>query len=288
MEEVILKPLGMNRSTYRFLPAGENNYAPAYLTGKNMSDPDHHSMVESAAAGLWTTPSDLLKTIYTVQKSLESGDLLGREWAKKMLIEVEDNGMALGWAAKKRRNYFGHGGDNSPGYLCYVAGYNDLGERSSHGGESDNEREATGKLGKSIPKECGVCVMTSSALGDRVIGKILAAVPYLKGWPALYHQKAVPFMDRGRAVDERAKEWCGHWGPGMWGIVDEGRLSVRYGDFFSVPLVSGALPPHSYDEGNSIDLVADGLETMLRLGWKDGLRIIEVWQDGESRTLERK
>lgn len=287
MEEVILKPLGMNRSTYRFLPPGENNYAPAYLTGKNMSDPDHHSMVESAAAGLWTTPSDLLKAIHAVQKSLQSGDLLEKEWAEKMLLEVEDNGMALGWAAKKKRNYFGHAGDNSPGYACYLAGFKSFGERSDYK-ERENEEDAPGKLSASIPNESGVSVMTSSALGHPVIGRILAAISYLKGWPSLYHHKVIPFMDREKVIDERAKEWCGHWGSGKWGIVDEGGLLVRCGDFPSVPLVSGAIPPYTYDEGNSIDLVADGLETMLRLGWKDGLRIVEIWQDGEDVTLERK
>lgn len=48
-----------------------------------------------------------------------------------------------------------------------------------------------------------------------------------------------------------------------------------------------AIPPHKYDEANSIDLVADGLEMMLRLGWKDGAQIVEVWQDGEIKALNR-
>jgi hypothetical protein len=45
-------------------------------------------------------------------------------------------------------------------------------------------------------------------------------------------------------------------------------------------LVPEVLPPHEYDKGNSIDLVADGLDLMLRLGWKEGARMIEVWQNG--------
>lgn len=68
-------------------------------------------------------------------------------------------------------------------------------------------------------------------------------------------------------------------------------MSVRYGPLPAVPLVPGAMPPHKYDEGNSVDLVVDGLELMLRLGWKEGSRVIEVWNNGPPGaviTLERK
>lgn len=282
MEDVILKPLGMTRSTYQRLPDGGTNYAPAYLTGKNISDPDHHFLVESAAAGLWTTPSDLLKVIHAVQKSIKSGDLLERAWAGKMLTEVGDNGMAIGWATKKGRKYFGHAGDNMPGYVCYFAGYTDAKSEGS-------DTESMGKIEKAveIPIECGVAVMTSSALGDLVIGKIMAAIPYLKGWPSLFHHPIVPFADHEKTVDERAKEWCGKWGPGNWNLVtDEGRLKLQSGHSPLAALVSAALPPVKYKEGESIDLVADGLETMLRLGLKEGVRTIELWQDEETTILE--
>jgi len=52
-------------------------------------------------------------------------------------------------------------------------------------------------------------------------------------------------------------------------------------------LVPAALPPHKYEEGESIDLLADGLELMLRLGWKDGARSVEVWQCCELTTLDK-
>jgi hypothetical protein len=110
----------------------------------------------------------------------------------------------------------------------------------------------------------------------------------LKGWPSIFEGPVMPFLDRTRTIDIQAKDWCGSWGPGDWNIVNEGGISVRYGSLPSVPLVPAALPPHKYDEGNSIDLVADGLELMIRLGWREGARILEVWQVGEITTLERK
>ena len=118
--------------------------------------------------------------------------------------------------------------------------------------------------------------------------KILEAVAYLNGWPAISDGPVVPFMDRAKEIDGRAKEWRGIWEPGNWSLEDaNGGLSLQYKSFPAVALVHAAMTPYTYDEGSSIDLVADGLEMMLRLGWKDGSRVIEVWQDGDIKTLEK-
>ena len=282
MDEIILKPLGMNRSTYTLIPSSETNYAPAHLTGNLKSNPDFHLMVESAAAGLWTTPEDLLKAVHAVQKSLESGnpDLLEAEWAQKMLTEVEDNGMALGWMCKKGTAVFAHAGDNLPGYVCYVAGFADFEPLSA------GPKDGKGKV--EIPKYCGVAVMTSSALGGPLRRRLIHAVSYLKGWPSLYPKTVLPFMDRKMEVDGRAREWCGSWGKGKWFLEDgEAGLSLKCGSFPAVSLVPAAIPPFLYDEGKSVDLIADGLETMIRLAWKDGKRVIEIWQDDDVESLDQ-
>jgi hypothetical protein len=100
----------------------------------------------------------------------------------------------------------------------------------------------------------------------------------------------MPFLDRASTVDVQAKHWYGDWGPGDWSLLegDGGEIFFRYGSLPALPLVSGVLSPHEYDEGNSIDLVADGLDLMLRLGWKEGSRMIEVWRNDTVITLERK
>jgi hypothetical protein len=282
LDEVLIRPLGMTRSTFKLLPASEKNYAPAYLNGKEKADPDHYNFPESAAAGLWTTPSDLLRAILATQKSLQSDNFLDRKWAEIMLTEVVD-GRALGWGAKKDGVHFEHAGGNDPGYRCFVAGYADLAREES----KEDERHADGEAKKHVPNNSGICVMTSSAIGHVVHDKIVAAVSYLKGWPSVLEWPSVPFMDRAKHVDIQAQQWCGNWGPGDWNVVEENGFSVRYGTLPAIPLVPGALPPQKYAEGNSIDMVADGLEMMLRFGWKDGIRILEVWQDGDVTSLER-
>ncbi|PVH71802.1 beta-lactamase/transpeptidase-like protein [Cadophora sp. DSE1049] len=281
MHDLVLKPLGMTRSTYSFIPDKEKNYAPAHLNGKLKADPDFYRLPESAAAGLWTTPEDLLRAVHAVQRSLASSDFLEAEWAERMLAEVENNGMALGWRAKKGTSVFGHSGDNFPGYVCYVAGY------------ADFEPLGMRKDGKSVndiatPKGCGVAVMTSSALGWPLVTRIFHAIAYLKGWPVVSSSPVLPFMDRKAGIDQRAKDWCGSWGNGKWVLAPGGEgLSLKCGSFPPVSLVPAAMPSFSYDEGSSIDLIADGLETMIRLGWKDGKRTVEIWQDDGTETLEQ-
>lgn len=294
MDDVVLQPLGMDRSTFKVLNLESENYAPAYLTGKVKADPDHHILPECAAAGLWTTPGDLLKAVGAIQKSLEFNGFLEREWAEKMLAEVEDNGVALGWWGKKDGAYFYHPGSNEPGYRAFCAGYADL-QRSSRqevrnvAKGKGKARETSEKSRQAIPKNCGISIMANSALGNRALGKILSAIAYLKGWPdvsTLYME--VPFVDRQKIIQDRARQWCGSWGTGKWSLVDENGLFVRFGASVKMPLVAAAIPPNVYEEGDSIDLVVDGLEMMLRLGWKDGSRMIELRQDGQSKVLERQ
>jgi len=227
-----------------------------------------------------------------VQRSLESDNFLECKWAKTMLTEVGDNnmGMALGWAAKKGTILFGHTGSNPPGYKCAVFGFADLAQLDSKQDEEDWSRN---KNRRSIPKDCGICVMTSSVLGFTVEEKVLNAITYFKGWPSFFDRRpGLPLLDRASTVDAQAKHWCGDWGPGDWRLINEGEggIFVRYGLLPTFPLVPGVLPPHKYDEGNSIDLVADGLDLMLRLGWKEagGSRMIEIWQNGLVIILERK
>lgn len=294
MDETILRPLGMTRSTYKVLSVAGENYAPAHLTGKVKANPDHHIMPESAAAGLWTTPNDLLKAVLAVQRSLQSDVYLERAWAEEMLAEVEDNEMALGWMVQKDGFCFYHHGSNEPGYRASLIGYADLkrGNRretadtyNRKGGDSvgrENER-------RNIPNDCGMAVMANSNLGELAIGKILSAIAYLKGWPIMSSwYTVVPFVDRDKSVDQRAKDWSGDWGPGNWSLVYENGLFLKLGNSTKACLVPAAIPPNVYEKETSIDLVVDGLEMMLRLGWKEGSRIIELWQNRAITILERR
>lgn len=95
MQQIVLRPLGMQRSFYGTLPDNEHSFTKARVTGDTPANADLRILPELAAAGLWTTPSDLLQCIKSVEESLHSDAFLEQKWVKMMLTEV--NVMARGW-----------------------------------------------------------------------------------------------------------------------------------------------------------------------------------------------
>jgi len=144
MQQIVLRPLGVQRSFYGTLPDNEHSFAKAHVTGDTPANADLHILPELAAAGLWTTPSDLLQCIKSVEESLHSDAFLEQKWAKMMLTEV--NVMARGW--RVQNNVFHHTGPNEPGYECIADGFADGGELL-----------ATGNKSSAGCRDCGYSIM---------------------------------------------------------------------------------------------------------------------------------
>lgn len=114
-KETVLDPLGMKNSTYsQPLPdewlkraASGHRQDGSVVTGKL------HVYPEMAAAGLWTTPTDLAKFGIEMQLSLagKSNKVLSKESAEIMTKAFTDQ-IGLGFFIEKYGNalYFGHGG----------------------------------------------------------------------------------------------------------------------------------------------------------------------------------
>jgi CubicO group peptidase (beta-lactamase class C family) len=122
-QEWILTPLGMSSSTYEQpLPARfADRAARAHdRNGRRMGDP-YHVYPEHAAAGLWTTPSDLARFAIEVQKSLsgQSNRVLTQAMTQEMVTPVGVGPFAVGFQIEKQGEgwYFGHGGSNW-GFQC--------------------------------------------------------------------------------------------------------------------------------------------------------------------------
>lgn len=277
IKELVLEPLQMSRSFYA-LPDGEKNITMAHFTGYTSCDVPWHVMPEKAAAGLWTTPTDLLKVVRALQSSLKGGDgkeFLEKAIARDMLEEVQDT-MALSWVAPREPGVaFAHGGSNFPGWECFVMGYADL--------KGSGEQTAW--------DDCGISIMTNSAAGFTVWAKVFHAISYLKGWAPLPYVDGrgafgkISFCVYGANIDERWAEWKGSWRDREMVLVLEnggdGEAVLCFGKSDGVKLVPAAIPSIEYAEkGKSIDLVLEGLEMMIRLGWKDGKRAVELWFDG--------
>jgi len=121
--EWVLNPIEMTNSTYEQpLPASrEKQAARAHdRNGSRMGDP-WHVYPEHAAAGLWTTPTDLAKFLIEVQKSLlgQSNRVLSQTMMQEMVTPVGVGPFAVGFSVEKKGEgwYFMHSGSNW-GFQC--------------------------------------------------------------------------------------------------------------------------------------------------------------------------
>lgn len=114
--ETVLAPLGMTDSGYEQpLPAGRaRRAATGHLADGRAVEGKFHVYPEMAAAGLWTTPTDLAKFGIEVQLSLQgrSNRVLSKASAERMVTPFVSNDVGLGFFIQKRGQqiYFGHDG----------------------------------------------------------------------------------------------------------------------------------------------------------------------------------
>jgi len=159
----LFEPLGMHRSTYANpLPAGHGNIARAHgPEGAPRALPrGWEAMPEAAAAGLWTTPTDLAHLIIALIESYRGGGdtFLRHETAKDMMTEVPPGiyglGPELGGEGPTRN--FVHGGVNDS-YRAFMAGY--------------------------LAEGDGLVILTNGPRSSELIFEIRRAVD-LAGWPS--------------------------------------------------------------------------------------------------------
>lgn len=160
LRERVLDPLDMQRSTYA-QPLPEElaaNAAVGHRSDGSAVAGEWHTYPEQAAAGLWTTPSDLARVVIEVQRAWhgQSNRVLSSAMTRTMLTRNEA-GTALGFGVMAGDDpAFGHGGANE-GYRANVFAYRDRGQ--------------------------GAVVMTNGDDGDALASEILRAISDAYGWP---------------------------------------------------------------------------------------------------------
>jgi hypothetical protein len=166
MRELVLGPAGMARSTYEN-PFPEARRAEAATGHRASARPVHgrwHVYPEMAAAGLWTTPSDLARFAIALRRAADgrSPDLLSAETASAMLTgqaRAHDQRIGLGMFLRGdgETARFGHTGSDE-GFVCELDAYRHRGH--------------------------GAVVMTNADRPWPFIEEVLRGLAAEHGWPA--------------------------------------------------------------------------------------------------------
>ena len=118
MSKNILLPIGMKNSTYQqpVSTAWQNDISAAYDGNGKILDGLWNNYPEQAAAGLWTTPSELALYCIEIQDIAQGkkDGILSKETIQKMLTKHK-NDWGLGPSLQKDNDslMFGHGGKNA-------------------------------------------------------------------------------------------------------------------------------------------------------------------------------
>lgn len=169
LQEWVLGPIGMTRSAFEQPLSSEHdrNAARAHGGDGRGRGAKWHVYPELAAAGLWTTPTDLAKFAIEVQLSLQgrSSRVLSRALAREMVTPVGVGPFGVGFSVSKDGEgwYFGHGGSNW-GFQCDLVAH--------------------------VRKGYGLAIMTNADSGGLVIRELRSRVAAAYGWDTL--DKPIP------------------------------------------------------------------------------------------------
>jgi len=160
MRELVFAPLKMNRSIFeqplsdklRTSAAAAHTLSGERLQGKWRIHP------ELAAAGMWSTPSDLARLLIEVQESGagRSGKVFSATTVNQMLTP-QTGGWGLGFVVdgQGRNARFSHGG-STEGFNSLMVAYNETGQ--------------------------GAVIMTNSVRGNALLDEILRSIAREYGW----------------------------------------------------------------------------------------------------------
>lgn len=201
MRDTVLLPLGMSRSTYEQpLPASRaGEVALPYRGDGTPVAGGPHVYPELAAAGLWTTPSDLARYALGVREALAGkSKVISAATARTMLTkQLGDHAIGPVVGGGTARKYFTHNGGND-GYRCLLVMYED-GEGAAIMTSGDNGGGLMYEIVRTIAREYA---WPDFGPGERVLADVKAeALDRLVGVYQLADQNMyVVRRDNGRLV----------------------------------------------------------------------------------------
>ncbi len=161
MRELALDKIGMKHSAYEqpLTKTGAAQAAVGHRSNGEVVKGKSHTYPEMAAAGLWTTPSDLALFAIELQKSKagKSNKVLSQAMTNQMLTkQIENWGLGVSLGGEGAAATFSHGGANE-GFRCQLFAYAETGQ--------------------------GAVVMTNSDAGGALASEVLRGIAREYGWP---------------------------------------------------------------------------------------------------------
>jgi CubicO group peptidase (beta-lactamase class C family) len=161
LHDTVLAPIAMSHSTYEQpLPQEFQSFAATPYRGDGKPvEGGAHTYPEMAAAGLWTTPTDLARYAIEVEQSLQgkANHVLSAEMTRQMLTPgIGHWGLGLEIGGADPDPYFSHGGANE-GFRNLFVAYEKSGD--------------------------GAVVMTSGDAGGLLGDEVMHSIAIEYGWP---------------------------------------------------------------------------------------------------------
>jgi CubicO group peptidase (beta-lactamase class C family) len=133
MKKLVLNPCNMSQSFFGAMPENKQHKAATGYSWSGVAMPSKwHTHPELAAAGLWTTATDIANWVIAVQRSLQGNanavmkKPFAEKYVTKKFTKSADEGMAGGVFVhnygQATPNYFSHDGSNH-GYSTYFIGH---------------------------------------------------------------------------------------------------------------------------------------------------------------------
>jgi len=262
LQDLVLGPIGMSHSSFD-QPLPQSLRASATLP----HDGDGHVIAggahvypELAAAGLWTTPTDLARYIIAIQHARAgvSGAPLSASMSARMLTSVlDDYGLGVELGGDSTHRYFTKGGDTH-GFVGYIVAYDTRGD--------------------------GAVVLTNGDQGAELTREIVRSIADVYDWPDFRSAQLSPVA----LSDVKRKQIPGTYDIGHYGtfsIIEspDGQLMLSYPGSAPEPLVARS--------GNEFVELTDGTEIRFTAhtdgSLSDGTMIFERLRIAFSRTNKR-
>ncbi len=233
LSEQVLQPFGMRNSTFEQpLPQSlVNTAASGHKQDGTVLPGKYHTYPELAAAGLWTTPSDLARVAINVQQSFHSGSATGlsADMTREMLtVQQGTYGLGFDLGGEGPTLSFSHGGGNE-GFRCFLLAFAETGQ--------------------------GVAIMTNSDNGGNLYPEIIRAVAHVYDWPD-YQQKRKQVLQMD---PESLAKYTGKYE--LQGMPMTATVTTGTGTGSLVFEVPGAMPPLAvYPESETAFFTLAGME----------------------------